>query len=269
MRIDFAAKLSYQRPSRSAGEAPLLHDAYDISRQFESDRGRIINSAAIRRLQQKTQVFPLERNAAVRSRLTHSMEVQQVGRHIAREILHCLAREGRIDALGLTHYTDAFESCVEMACLMHDMGNPPFGHFGEAAIKSWFGRELGVSADGHNQLDDEACQVPFLRPDGRDAALDRLRAQLRIDLSNFGERPIHSPDPYPAETESDLWSDGLCVEVHPPGLLAGAAAAGLRLPDEETRLLLGGGAFRHAATRAGGDALVPAFSADLHHGGGG
>lgn len=185
MRIDFAAKLSYQRPSRSAGEAPLLHDAYDISRQFESDRGRIINSAAIRRLQQKTQVFPLERNAAVRSRLTHSMEVQQVGRHIAREILHCLAQEGRIDALGLTHYTDAFESCVEMACLMHDMGNPPFGHFGEAAIKSWFGRELGVSADGHNQLDDEACQVPFLRPDGRDAALDRLRAQLRIDLSNF------------------------------------------------------------------------------------
>lgn len=185
MRIDFASKLSYQRPFRSAEDALLLHDAYDIGRQFESDRGRIINSAAIRRLQQKTQVFPLERNAAVRSRLTHSMEVQQVGRHIAREILHYLARTERITALGLRDYTDAFESCVEMACLMHDMGNPPFGHFGEAAIKAWFGRVLGVSSDGYNRLDEAACQVDFLRCDGRDAELDTLRARLRIDLSNF------------------------------------------------------------------------------------
>ena len=52
----------------------------------ESDRGRILNSAAVRRLQQKTQVFPLERNAAVRSRLTHSLEVQQNGRFIVQEI---------------------------------------------------------------------------------------------------------------------------------------------------------------------------------------
>ena len=52
----------------------------------ESDRGRILNSAAVRRLQQKTQVFPLERNAAVRSRLTHSREVQQNGRFIVQEI---------------------------------------------------------------------------------------------------------------------------------------------------------------------------------------
>ncbi|EKS7766285.1 dGTPase [Edwardsiella piscicida] len=185
MSIDFASKLSYQRPLRSAEEALFLNGAYEIGRQFESDRGRIINSAAIRRLQQKTQVFPLERNAAVRSRLTHSMEVQQVGRHIAREILHCLSSKGRIAALGLADYSDAFESCVEMACLMHDMGNPPFGHFGEAAIKAWFSRELGVSADGHNRLDDAACQVAFLRRDGRDAELDTLRARLRIDLSNF------------------------------------------------------------------------------------
>lgn len=98
--IDFASKLSYQRPLRSAEEALLLHGAYEIGRQFESDRGRIINSAAIRRLQQKTQVFPLERNAAVRSRLTHSMEVQQVGRHIAREILHCLSSPGAYRSIG-------------------------------------------------------------------------------------------------------------------------------------------------------------------------
>lgn len=94
--IDFSQKISFQRPFSPAISA---QDDYAIIRQFESDRGRIINSAAIRRLQQKTQVFPLERNAAVRSRLTHSLEVQQVGRHIVKEIFHHLKTSGRIGAL--------------------------------------------------------------------------------------------------------------------------------------------------------------------------
>ena len=95
----------------------------DITEECESNRGRIINSAAIRRLQQKTQVFPLETNAAVRSRLTHSMEVMQTGRYIARTILKKL-EPGQADGLDT-----AFVTTVEMACLMHDIGNPPFGHF--------------------------------------------------------------------------------------------------------------------------------------------
>lgn len=101
---------------------------------FESDRGRIINSAAIRRLQQKTQVFPLERNSVVRTRLTHSMEVQQVGRYIVQTLFKKLNEEEAID-FKLQH---SIESVVEMACLAHDVGNPPFGHFGEAAINHWF-----------------------------------------------------------------------------------------------------------------------------------
>ncbi|HAR55814.1 MAG TPA: dGTPase, partial [Idiomarina baltica] len=109
----------------------------------ESDRGRIINSAAVRRLQQKTQVFPLERNAAVRSRLTHSLEVQQNGRYITREIGERLKQGGHFETLTEQGFSPhelfrVMESCVEMACIMHDIGNPPFGHFGEAAISSWF-----------------------------------------------------------------------------------------------------------------------------------
>ncbi|PKB90068.1 hypothetical protein A8A01_09360 [Ewingella americana] len=119
--IDFKAKFNFQRPFSATIEA---RDAYDVVRQFESDRGRIINSAAIRRLQQKTQVFPLEKNAAVRSRLTHSLEVQQVGRHIAKEILHRLRRQGKLEAYGLDDVTDPFESVVEMACLMHASADP-------------------------------------------------------------------------------------------------------------------------------------------------
>ncbi|WP_234911907.1 dGTP triphosphohydrolase, partial [Vibrio anguillarum] len=108
---------------------------------FESDRGRILNSAAIRRLQQKTQVFPLERNAAVRSRLTHSLEVQQVGRYITQLIFKELSEKSKQDykLIGLERQ---FESIVEMSCLIHDVGNPPFGHFGEQAINDWFSRNL-------------------------------------------------------------------------------------------------------------------------------
>ena len=69
---------------RMKADRPYSRHAGNWVIAAESDRGRIINSAAVRRLQQKTQVFPLERNAAVRSRLTHSLEVQQNGRYITR-----------------------------------------------------------------------------------------------------------------------------------------------------------------------------------------
>jgi len=99
----------------------------------ESDKGRVVNSAAFRRLQQKAQVFPLDTNAAVRTRLTHSIEVSQVGRHIAQKIIEKCSGAGN-DYLKLA----AFVNTVETACLLHDIGNPPFGHLGEAAIKEWF-----------------------------------------------------------------------------------------------------------------------------------
>lgn len=179
---NFSSKFNYQRYFSS----PInVEDEYDIIRQFESDRGRIVNSAAIRRLQQKTQVFPLERNAAVRSRLTHSMEVQQVGRHIAKEILHDLRRHDRLNEMGLALFIDPFESIVEMACLLHDVGNPPFGHFGEAALNNWFRQHLGVDTQGNLLTDEMSCQVPCLRLKASDSELNSLRTRVRADLSYF------------------------------------------------------------------------------------
>ena len=85
-----------------------------LENKLESDRGRIINSAAVRRLQQKTQVFPLERNAAVRSRLTHSLEVQQTGRFITRTVFQLLRQQKQPEqeVLALERAT---ETLVEMA----------------------------------------------------------------------------------------------------------------------------------------------------------
>ncbi|ACS86583.1 dGTPase [Musicola paradisiaca] len=180
--IDFARKISFQRPFSQPISA---ENEDDIIRQFESDRGRIINSAAIRRLQQKTQVFPLERNAAVRSRLTHSMEVQQVGRYIVKEVMKRLRKSGQLQTLGLARFETPFESLVEMACLMHDIGNPPFGHFGEAALNNWFTQRLDPAFAHSDTGREDACQVPCLQLRSGQEELNRLRLRIRQDLSHF------------------------------------------------------------------------------------
>ena len=172
--IDFSKKINYQRYASKQREA---FGEYSILRFFESDRGRILNSAAIRRLQQKTQVFPLERNSVVRTRLTHSMEVQQVGRYIVKEIVNRLNKSGKLNAFGLENSVMSIESLVEMACLMHDIGNPPFGHFGESAINHWFSQRLGI---------DTISIYPVLNiNDFDDDSTKSLILKIRQDLANF------------------------------------------------------------------------------------
>ena len=172
--IDFNKKINYQRYASKQRQAS---DEYSVLRFFESDRGRILNSAAIRRLQQKTQVFPLERNSVVRTRLTHSMEVQQVGRYIVKEIVNRLSLSGKLKTFGLDKSVMSIESLVEMACLMHDIGNPPFGHFGEAAINQWFTARLGIDNDS---------SYPILNINETDEqSLKSLKLKIRQDLANF------------------------------------------------------------------------------------
>ncbi|KEA53134.1 deoxyguanosinetriphosphate triphosphohydrolase [Mangrovibacter sp. MFB070] len=179
--FNFQKKINWHRQFRSPEGTKNEHE---IQRIFESDRGRIINSAAIRRLQQKTQVFPLERNAAVRTRLTHSMEVQQVGRYIAKEVISRLKEARLLEQYGLSELTGPFESIVEMACLMHDVGNPPFGHFGEAAINDWFRQRLlpGADTDAPGK-EARAAEVLCLREG--ETALNTLRQHVITDLCHF------------------------------------------------------------------------------------
>lgn len=116
-----------------------VEEVRDINQESESDRGRFVFSSPLRRLQQKAQVYSLEDNAAVRSRLTHSLEVSQLGRYIAQLILKKL--KSSTNELKLEGREVAFVNFVETACLMHDVGNPPFGHLGEYAIQKWFGEQ--------------------------------------------------------------------------------------------------------------------------------
>jgi len=109
----------------------------DVTRTvFQKDFDRIVFSSAFRRLQDKTQVFPLAQNDYVRTRLTHSLEASCVGRSLGTMVGHELIQ---LDpALEQCFLPSEVGAIVATACLAHDIGNPPFGHAGEDAIAHWF-----------------------------------------------------------------------------------------------------------------------------------
>lgn len=100
---------------------------------FDKDYDRIIFSPSFRRLDRKTQVHPLVDNDLVHSRLTHSLEVGCVGRSLGTRVGHAIAA-----SLPQGLNANDVGSLVQAACLAHDIGNPPFGHTGEDAIRHWF-----------------------------------------------------------------------------------------------------------------------------------
>lgn len=106
---------------------------------FQRDYDRLIFSSPFRRLQNKTQVFPLPGSIFVHNRLTHSLEVSSVGRSLGHEIaLGLKERHGNSDGL-----FDNIRDIVAAACLCHDLGNPPFGHSGEKTISAYFSEGPG------------------------------------------------------------------------------------------------------------------------------
>lgn len=108
---------------------------------FRSDYDTIICSTLFRRLQDKAQVFPLDEDDYVRTRLTHSLEVSAIGKKLGEYVFSKLKKENR-DAWFATHTEKNFSDVLLCAGLVHDIGNPPFGHFGEYSIREWFQKNL-------------------------------------------------------------------------------------------------------------------------------
>lgn len=118
------------------------HDIRQHARtDFQRDYDRLIFSSPFRRLQNKTQVFPLPGSVFVHNRLTHSLEVACVGRSLGNNVSNIL-RERYADAPWL-HKLEEIGAIVAAACLAHDLGNPPFGHSGEKAIATYFSEGKG------------------------------------------------------------------------------------------------------------------------------
>lgn len=117
-----------QTPSSQEGATALRTD-------FHIDYDRVVFSGAFRRLGRKTQVHPFAEHDHTHNRLTHSVEVASVGRSLGNRVGMMMAQGGQLPAQNTPADIGAV---VQVACLAHDMGNPPFGHTGEDALREWF-----------------------------------------------------------------------------------------------------------------------------------
>jgi dGTPase len=134
--MDWTLLLSTQRPGARRQAAPRPGRT-----PFGADADRILFSAPFRRLKSKTQVYPLPDSDQVHTRLSHTIEVASVGRTLGQLAGFTLLQ--RHPALGQQFHHSELGDLVAAACLLHDLGNPPFGHSGEDAIGRWFRRVRG------------------------------------------------------------------------------------------------------------------------------
>jgi dGTPase len=130
--------------NKRLGQEQRHTERHDDRSEFKRDYDRLIFSAPFRRLQNKTQVFPLPGSVFVHNRLTHSLEVASVGMSLGNDVAQRLIATSRPELRGTLF--EEIGQIVSTACLAHDLGNPPFGHSGEKAIQTFFtegpGREL-------------------------------------------------------------------------------------------------------------------------------
>ncbi len=128
--MDWEKLLSKRRLNKATAS-----DESDIRSEFHKDYDRIVFSSAFRRLGRKTQVHPLSNNDHIHTRLTHSIEVGSVGRSLGHNVGTFLEENSELPQ-GIQ--AQEIGAIVQAACLAHDIGNPPFGHAGEFAIRHWF-----------------------------------------------------------------------------------------------------------------------------------
>ena len=138
MRMSWDKIMSEKRiPDKEKNEANRFRS------EIESDYHRIIRSASFRRLQDKTQVFPLDQSDFVRTRLTHSLEVSSLAKLMGKQVCQKISEMNLESEEELPDVQKAME-ILNCAGLLHDIGNPPFGHFGETAIRNWFKKNLNI-----------------------------------------------------------------------------------------------------------------------------
>jgi dGTPase len=161
----------------------------DPRSEFVRDYDRIVFSTPFRRLQDKAQVFPMEPNDAVRTRLTHSIEVSNVARGLAASVVTWMLEQKHVNQDQGRH----IESIAAACGLAHDLGNPPFGHAGERAIAEWFSRDLAPCLENIDKpskqitdtLNSEQQKKDFLKFEGN-AQTVRLLTKLQVLSHSYG-----------------------------------------------------------------------------------
>lgn len=159
----------------------------NLRTEFEKDYHRIIGSASFRRLQDKTQVFPLDKSDYVRTRLTHSLEVSSFAKSLAQNVGEKIMQEKKDPDFTWKNKED-ISNILQCAGLLHDIGNPPFGHFGETTIREWFKNNLCKLEFNGQRLDeflDPQMVQDFYHFEGNAQAL-RLVSKLHFLVDENG-----------------------------------------------------------------------------------
>ncbi|MBQ8803357.1 MAG: deoxyguanosinetriphosphate triphosphohydrolase [Tyzzerella sp.] len=176
--------LSTKRNREVAGSG---QPSADLRSEFEKDYHRIIGSASFRRLQDKTQVFPLDKSDFIRTRLTHSLEVSSFGKSLGQNIGEYLLTYKK-DPEFTWKRKEEICSILQCAGLIHDIGNPPFGHFGECAIREWFKRNIPIMTFKGETVENiltEQMKQDFYHFEGNAQAL-RLVTKLHYLVDEHG-----------------------------------------------------------------------------------
>lgn len=170
-------RLGKSTATKSESPEPQKATRQEHRSGFQRDFDRLLFSSPVRRLADKTQVFPLEPNDSVRTRLTHSHEVSNLARSIGARLHHKGHRFGtKGDDVTITEVLAILQSIG----LAHDIGNPPFGHQGEASISNWFKDKSDILAELPDQTHDE-----FLKFEGN-AQTVRILTRLQRGVGNNG-----------------------------------------------------------------------------------
>lgn len=183
MRLQWEKLLCGERERKSRSVRPKG----DLRSVFEKDYQRIIISASFRRLQDKTQVFPLGRSDFVRTRLTHSLEVSSFAQSLGRKVCAKL-KLARPDEAPSDLQARDIENILLSAGLIHDIGNPPFGHFGETTIRDFFREkmsELHYKGQPLSHWLNREQRADFLHYEGNAQAL-RLLSKLHYVVDEHG-----------------------------------------------------------------------------------
>lgn len=176
-----AAREEHAPPPGAEGEGGADASSKELRTEIERDHDRILFCAPVRRMADKTQVFPLDRNDSVRNRLTHSHEVSNLARSMGVTLFHNYGVAQDVEGAGRN-----IPALLAAVGLVHDLGNPPFGHQGEAAIQSWFKDHADkvFGPEGNRILEKKYCE-DFLRFEGN-AQTFRLVTRLQLLNDNFG-----------------------------------------------------------------------------------
>lgn len=203
---------------KGASQNPTVKDS-DLRDEFERDMGRVMFSSAARRLHDKTQVMPLTMDDNIHSRLTHSIETMNIGASLAKDI--CF-NETFMQKFALSYQDkeffdmyDSMRAILQTACLVHDIGNPPFGHFGELAIRDYF---TNFFKSHKNVLDTyDTWSIDFTQYDGNAQgfrALTKLQLMDNLYGLNLTRSTLAAYIKYPNANSADNKCSSISQHKH-------------------------------------------------------